>query len=278
MRPVTPGAGRGRFARSASGPTEGGITIDDRDAALPLTGERTAPGVWHEQYWYARHLAAYEYLLPHCAGRSVLDAGCGSGYGAALVRSAGARRVAGLDYDAAAVAHAARRYPAVAFGRANLVRLPLVDDAVDVLLSLQVVEHIWTPQELLAEAARVLRPGGVLAMSTPNRRTFSPGLARGARPTNPFHVRELDGAELVDLVGAHLRVTRLLGVHAGPRLRGLDRDHAGLVRAQLAVPPQQWDAALARDVRSVTTADFAVSERDVDDSLDLLVLAEPVAA
>ncbi len=254
--------------------TGGGITIEEHDASLPLTGERTAPGVWHEGYWYARHVAAYRHLAPRCVGQDVLEAGSGEGYGTDVVRRAGARTVLGLDYDAAAVLHARDRYSPNAFVRANLVQLPLAASSVDVVLSLQVVEHIWTPHDLLAEVARVLRPGGLLAMTTPNRLTFSPGLGRGERPTNPFHARELDADELASLVAAHLDVDDVLGVHAGPRLLRLGHD--ALVRAQLASPPQRWDPALAAAVRATTPDDFVVvpdDERGVDDALDLLVLA-----
>jgi len=80
---------------------------------LPLTGERTAPGIWHENYWFARHDAAYRWIttelsmnhslpmkhsLPAERADRVLDAGCGEGYGAELLRLAGAASVTGLDY------------------------------------------------------------------------------------------------------------------------------------------------------------------------------------
>ncbi|GAB3595236.1 hypothetical protein GCM10027446_20190 [Angustibacter peucedani] len=204
----------------------------------------------------------------------MLEAGCGEGYGTDVVRRAGARHVLGLDYDAAAVAHARDRYSPTAFARANLVHLPLAAASVDVVLSLQVVEHIWTPQELLAETARVLRPGGLLALSTPNRLTFSPGLARGEKPTNPFHVRELDADELVALVGEHLEMVEVLGVHAGPRLRAFG--HEALVHGQLAEEPTRWPADLADLVRGTTAAHFEVragAADDVDAALDLVVVA-----
>ncbi len=50
---------------------------------LPLTGERTVPGLPPENYWLRRHEVAYLAAAAHCAGRTVLDAGAGEGYGAA---------------------------------------------------------------------------------------------------------------------------------------------------------------------------------------------------
>ena len=69
-----------------------------RAEALHLTGERTVPGIAEENYWFRRHEAAYTALLPHCADATVLEAGCGEGYGAGLLATT-ARRVLALDYD-----------------------------------------------------------------------------------------------------------------------------------------------------------------------------------
>lgn len=237
-----------------------------------LTGERTAPGIWHESYWFARHEVAYRFLAARCRQRVVLDAGCGEGYGCATVARA-ARAVLGVDYDLPALRRARRHHGGAAFARANLVALPLADACVDVVLSLQVVEHIWSPDELLADTARVLRAGGLLALTTPNRETFSPGLGRGQRPTNPFHVREFDADELADLVGRHLEVVSVGGVHAGPRLRELDHRFGSLVAAQLAAGPETWSQELVDAVVSVTADDFVVRPDDADGALDLVVLA-----
>lgn len=237
-----------------------------------LTGERTVPGIRHERYWFARHEAAYRALVPRCRGAVVLDAGCGEGYGGGAVGEVAAA-VSGVDYDAPALGRARRRHPGVGLVRANLVRLPFARERFDVVLSLQVVEHVWSPDELLADTARVLRPGGLLALTTPNRPTFSPGLGRGERPTNPFHVREYDAEELAGLVGRHLQVVAVGGVHAGARLRALDERFGSLVGAQLAGAPDTWSADLADAVASVTAADFDVRPDDPDDALDLLVLA-----
>ena len=68
------------------------------EGALPLTGERTIPGLAEENYWFRRHEVVYQRLADRCAGRDVLEAGCGEGYGADLIADV-ARRVIGLDYD-----------------------------------------------------------------------------------------------------------------------------------------------------------------------------------
>src|ERR1700739_4659267 len=92
------------------------------DAVLTLTGERTIPDLDIENYWFRRHQVVYQRLAPRCAGREVLEAGCGEGEGPALT-AAVARRVVAVDYDAAAVAHVRGRYPRVEAVQANLARL-----------------------------------------------------------------------------------------------------------------------------------------------------------
>ena len=236
---------------------------------LALTGERTLPGIAAENYWFRRHEAAYEALLPFCPGAVVLEAGCGEGYGADRI-AAVARTVVGLDYDAAAVAHVAGAYPGVRAVRGNLARLPLRTGAVDVVASLQVLEHLWDQPGFLAECARVLRPAGTLLLTTPNRITFSPG----NRPLNPFHSRELDPGELAELLtGAGYELSRFLGLRHGPRLRKLDRRFGSLVDAQLAGPPGTWHDELRRAVAGVRTADFTLEPDDLDDCLDLVAVA-----
>lgn len=231
--------------------------------ALTLTGERTLPGIWHENYWLRRHQAAYDVFAPMCAGARVLEAGCGEGYGAASLAE-GARVVIGVDLDVPTLSHILATYPSVLPVRANLVLLPCADASVDVVVSAQTIEHLWDQDRFVAECARVLRPGGILLMSTPNRRTFPSG--------NVFHARELDVDELADLVGPHLDIVRVAAIEHGPRLCRWADSHGDLVAAQLAAPHAAWNDELSALVRSVTVDDFIVTD-NVTDSLDLLFTA-----
>ncbi|MBX7430652.1 class I SAM-dependent methyltransferase [Mycobacterium sp. Y57] len=251
---------------------------DDRPgaAALPLTGERTVPGIAEENYWFRRHEVVYRRLAERCRDRDVLEAGCGEGYGADLIAGV-ARRVIGLDYDDSAVAHVRTRYPRVDVRQGNLADLALDDASVDVVVNFQVIEHLWDQGRFVAECLRVLRPGGALLMSTPNRITFSPGRDT---PVNPFHTRELDAAELTELLKTGgFTVEAMLGVYHGGRLAELDARHGGsIIDAQIAraVADAPWSPELLADVASVTVDDFDLLDsagRDIDDSLDLVAIA-----
>ena len=263
---------------------------------LPLTGERTLPGVPGEEYWFARHEAAYRWIVRSHAQRLrdavVVEAGSGEGYGADLLRGAGARLVVALEYDAASVTHAGTTYAGVRTARANLAAMPLAPASADVLVSLQVVEHLWDLRAFLRDCARILRPGGLLVVTTPNRPVFSPGLRRGEKPTNPFHVEELDSEQLHGLLAqAGLTGVDVRGLHHGTRIAEWEAAQGtGLVQAQVAAALESEASGgaavsgagkgehhqvrarqLAEFVATVTVEDFVVG--DADGAQDLLAVA-----
>jgi SAM-dependent methyltransferase len=268
----------------------------DSRLPLPLTGERTVPEIAEENYWFRRHVVVYEWVaqqwLPrvraasHAGMRAVLDAGCGEGYGAALLAAAGesagsSTTVIGLELDAGATEHATQRYDRISVLRSNLDALPIATSQVGLLVSLQVVEHLWDLAGFLTECARVLDDSGVAVMSTPNRLTFSPGLGRGQRPTNPFHVEEFDADQLRNLLQvAGFTSVRCYGLHHGPRITQWERHHGSIVEAQIraALGPDEIDSrsanALRNFVESVTVSDFEISERDLNEAQDLIVVGE----
>lgn len=244
------------------------MPVSERE--LPLTGERTVPGIPRENYWFRRHEVVYHWISQggYAAG-TVIEAGCGEGYGADILRTAGAQVVA-VDYDDQVISHVRRTYPRVQALKANLIDLPFRSATVDSVVSLQVIEHLWDLPSFWAECRRVLRPSGRMVVSTPNRITFSPGVARGQKPTNPFHVEEFDAEQLAQmLLSAGFSEVHVLGLRHAPRL--VDAD---IVARQIdAVLTHGWTQDLTDLVATVTTADFIIDEIDPDTDLDLVAVA-----
>jgi len=154
----------------------------------------------------ALHLKRYVFAEAYCAGRTVLDAACGTGYGSAHLAGV-ARRVVGVDADEEAVAYARRRYggPDVEFAVMDVAALAFPDASFDAVCSFETIEHVPDRDTFLAEVTRVLRENGVFLVSTPQvDRTTE-------RPTNPFHHVEYDRADFERLLRARFDEVELFG-------------------------------------------------------------------
>lgn len=165
---------------------------------LEFTGERFMPEVAGQIAF--EHLHRYHFASRFCQGKRVLDVACGEGYGSRILSNAAAS-VVGVDISAEAVAHARSKYAvsSLEFVEASAALLPLPDDSFDVVVSFETIEHHDQHEEMLSEIRRVLRPGGLLVLSSPNKQHYSiePGYS------NPYHVKELFREELLALAGRH---------------------------------------------------------------------------
>jgi SAM-dependent methyltransferase len=124
---------------------------------------------------------------------------------------------AGVDLSPAFLAAARATYPAVGLAQSSGERLPFRDRAFESVISFEVIEHLQDDGGFLAELRRVTRPGGVVAISTPNRVFSSDGRAR---PINPFHVREYAADEFARLLRSAFNQVTLLGQHDSPTAEG----------------------------------------------------------
>lgn len=162
---------------------------------------------------YLMHVATYNNAIEYISGKEVLDLGCGTGYGTALIADK-CTSICGVDISDEAVAYATEKYRAhnLAYKTIRKVEdapLPFDDSSFDVVLSFQVIEHIPDPATYLEEIRRVLRPGGIFIVATPDRATR---LLPLQRPWNKFHVHEYSDRELVGLVSRYFSDVQLLNM------------------------------------------------------------------
>ncbi len=143
-------------------------------------------------------------------GCAVLDAGGGTAIGARRFLAAGAASVVSLDVSEDALAHA-HTMPAddrlrLVHWDMNAVPFPLEDDAFDVILCLEALEHTGNHAGIIAEFRRLLKPGGLLLISVPDLE-FETVSARLNRCQNPHHVKVPARAELESLLAGFSETT-----------------------------------------------------------------------
>jgi SAM-dependent methyltransferase len=236
---------------------------------LELTGERTLPDVPAENYWYRRHLAVYEWIAARVARGVVLDMACGEGYGSDVL-SRTAARVVGVDGNPEAHEHAKLRYtgPNLTFewGAVETFGEPASFDAV---VFLQTIEHVIDPPAVLAHFRRILKPGGVAFVSTPNVLKLAP--AGHAKSDNPWHLREYRAGEFAELCRGAFDNVEVLGLF-----------HARKLRVHEIALALGWDAVHARlgitgrfydwFTPAIATSDFALRPARLEQSLDFLAV------
>ena len=228
-----------------------------------IVPDETEPGI------VALHRKRYEFALPLCAGRDVLDAGCGVGYGAALLAER-ARRVVGVDVDPDAIAYARDRYGAgnVEFHEGDVQELDLGDASFDVVCSFETIEHVPDRDAFLAEMRRVLRPGGTFLVSTPRAERTE------LRPANPFHEVELAPADFEALLHRHFAAVELYGQRRlqTRRHRLLQRlDVLGLRRRLTFLRPAARLLGTA-PMAEVESAGIVIERNGVDAATELVAL------
>jgi SAM-dependent methyltransferase len=211
-----------------------------KPASVTWDDERTHPET-PDQGTFQHHLARYEFALRQMRrGEAVLDTGCGVGYGTFMLAKK-ARETLGVDYSMPALARARERYaaPHLSYARMDCQRLALRSGSFDLVVSFEMFEHLEHGEDYLRECHRVLRPGGRLILSTPNRAAWEIHM-RSIQVENEFHVNMVDLRQLrraltplfskVDILGQRRRGSRLHSF-----LRALDIWN---LRLRL-VPPQR---------------------------------------
>jgi len=152
---------------------------------------------------HQRLLQAYYLAKPFIKG-DLLELGCGEGRGVEQLSEL-AESYIGLDKIQEVIDVLKAKYPDLHFEQAVFPPFQkLKDNSFDSIVSFQVIEHVKEDADFLKEIHRVLKPGGVAVLTTPNiKKTLS---------RNPWHVREYTAAELTKLASQYFSNVEMKGV------------------------------------------------------------------
>lgn len=148
------------------------------------------------------HIQRYNFATSFVSGGKVLDIACGSGFGTSFLKTSGADYVLGGDVSPEAIGCSKQHYKDndVEFLFLDGSRLPFRDSCFDVAVSFETLEHVPEYESFISELHRILKKGGKLVLSTPNKDVFSPGFKK---PLRAHHIKEFKAHELKHLLLNH---------------------------------------------------------------------------
>jgi 2-polyprenyl-3-methyl-5-hydroxy-6-metoxy-1,4-benzoquinol methylase len=170
---------------------------------LKWTGERLVTEVANEDTIY--HLHRYAIPMDYITGKIVVDIASGEGYRSNLM-ALKAKHVYGIDISEEAVLFAAEKYNTttnLSFKVGSVEKIPLDDHMADVVVSFETLEHTDKHHEMMREVKRVLKPGGIVIISSPDKANYSDRFNR----VNSFHVKELYFIEFKELLNQYFKTS-----------------------------------------------------------------------
>lgn len=170
-----------------------------------FTGERLIPEVMNEDTFL--HLHRYAITFDYIKDKDVIDIACGEGYGSFLM-SKYAKNIIGIDIDKNTIDNANSKYVNnnLLYLQGDVSKIPLQSSTIDVVVSFETIEHTTMHDDMMLEIKRVLKPDGLLIMSSPDKYNYSE--KRGFR--NKFHVKELYLEEFENLIKKYFKYDKML--------------------------------------------------------------------
>jgi 2-polyprenyl-3-methyl-5-hydroxy-6-metoxy-1,4-benzoquinol methylase len=217
------------------------------------TGERCCPDFPDENF--TNHLKVYRFASQFCRGKTILDVGCGTGYGTALLAES-SKKVVGIDLSRQAVRYAQRRYRSanLEFLRMSAESLEFADRSFDFVLSTENFEHLRDQRANLRQTSRILTDEGMLLLATPNPEMF-------VKVSNRYHTHEFAYSELVQILqedfGENLVCENQLAptTEEGRRMRE-ERQEKGAMGIDLSLDPSLWGTRIDTSCLSNTHSFF----------------------
>ena len=168
---------------------------------LNWTGERLVTQL-DNLHGVVEHLHRYSIAQGLSKGKIVLDIASGEGYGSALI-SNNATKVIGIDIDEESISHAKEKYKSrhnLEYKVGSTSNIPITDNSVDFVVSFETLEHHDEHNQMMSEIKRVLKPGGMLLISSPEKSIY-----KKRDSNNPYHIKELELAELEILLKSNFK-------------------------------------------------------------------------
>ena len=246
-----------------------------------ITGERIVTNQGGFNPTWQRHTVNYRFAAAFLPPGPAVDLGCGTGHAAQFLAD---RWTVGVDIDHGALA--AQRRPTVL---ADLRRTPFAGESFDGAVCLHAVEHVPDPERVVAECARLVRPGGTAVLSTPNRLTF----LRADEIIDPYHEIEFDPEQLRALCEPHFAAVEIHGLFGSARYMEFFRRERAKLDARLRLDPLRlrrfiprrlkrtlYDWSLTREragaadplAAGIGPEDFSLRETDLNEALDLFAV------
>lgn len=245
-----------------------------------MTGERVVTSEGGFNPTWQRHVAAYRECAPLLPQGTIADVGCGVGHSYRLLEP---RTTVGIDIEPSVLEGQDRRTVA-----ADMRELPFAGAEFDGAISVHAIEHVPDPESAVAELRRVVRPGGVVTLVTPNRFTF----ARPDEIIDPYHYVEFDSEQLGALCAGVFEDVEVAGLFGSERYLALVARQGAKLDALLRMDPLRlrrraprrllqrlYDRRLAREraghhpeEAAIGVDDFTLRRENLERALDLVAI------
>ena len=179
---------------------------------MKFTGERVIEGDTPRRIWLD-HIARYEFASTYVRGKLVLDIACGTGYGSKILWDGGAAKVFGVDVSTEAINFALNKYKneRLEFRAGDIGSIDFAANYFDVVVCFETIEHVKNQERALSELLRVLKPDGLLIISSPNREVTSPSKSLREPPNSPYHVMEYSSKEFISALKSRAKIIEIRG-------------------------------------------------------------------
>ncbi|MFC1943693.1 class I SAM-dependent methyltransferase [Chloroflexota bacterium] len=234
---------------------------------MPLVSERLAEDLIVSRRLIKFEIGKYAFAGQFVKDKIVLDLGCAGGYGSSYLMTKGAKKVVGVDIskDAVENARAYHENDGLYFLLSDVQQLPFHDNFFDVIVALEIIEHLERVEDFLNECSRVLKDGGTFICSTPNKGVGYPNVDK---PSNPYHVKEFYIEELHQLLSQYLENINLCG-YMHYKAGGNKEKLIGMMKSLLFSLPIFFQTAIIKFVALVTSFIFRgyrpTIMRDIDE-------------